>query len=346
VRKNKEKISQEDHKLFHEIARSIRNNSAKYLEAGKWLDEYCSEDSYWQRKEKKLKKLQQKEKEFPVLGNIRHVKQLKEEISLGRTPALLVRFQEARNYLLEKYENEAFIPEKDAVRIILISWLLTDPDTEKSNLNITQLEKWSWEPIDDVTKMSRGYAQFLWSQEPYDNWMKLLRIAWEKVNIQIQASQSPSKKILGETWDVFGIQIHYNNLLLKFRKLSLLRKLIVYIIGLIVIVLIIMYYTRPLWRPIIRTTDHGSTESTNIFADVSKDGTILRSNHFPWKIEKSIDQDGNILYVIVDRRGDATAISVVPDNPEYTVYQSYGGMVIKYTCAEEKISDFTIKVKY
>jgi len=89
-----------------------------------------------------------------------------------------------------------------------------------------------------------------------------------------------------------------------------------------------------------------SSETANIFADVSKDGTILRSNNFPWKIQKTNDKDGNILYTIVDRRGDATAISVVPDNPKYTVYQSWDGMVIKFTCAEEKISDFTIKVKY
>ncbi len=87
-------------------------------------------------------------------------------------------------------------------------------------------------------------------------------------------------------------------------------------------------------------------ESTNIFADVSKDGSILRSNNFPWKIRKSNEQDGNVLYTIIDRRGDATAISVVPDNPKYTVYQSYDGMVIKFTCAEEKMSDFTIKVKF
>ena len=91
---------------------------------------------------------------------------------------------------------------------------------------------------------------------------------------------------------------------------------------------------------------HKSGEANNIFAYISKDGAILRRNHFPWEIRKSNDQDGNILYTIVDRRGDATAISVVPDNPKYTVYQSSGGMVIKFTCAEEKISDFTIKVKY
>ena len=88
------------------------------------------------------------------------------------------------------------------------------------------------------------------------------------------------------------------------------------------------------------------TANSNIFADVSKDGSILRSNKFPWEIKKTKGRDGNILYTLVDRRGDPTAISVVPDNPKYTTYQSYDGMVIKFTCAEEKISDFTIKVKY
>lgn len=94
------------------------------------------------------------------------------------------------------------------------------------------------------------------------------------------------------------------------------------------------------------STNSHSRETANIFADVSKDGNIIRSNKFLWEIKKTKDRDGNILYTLVDRRGDPTAISVVPDNPKYTVYQSYDGMVIKFTCAEEKISDFTIKVKY
>jgi hypothetical protein len=92
--------------------------------------------------------------------------------------------------------------------------------------------------------------------------------------------------------------------------------------------------------------NRNSNEKSDIFADVSKDGNIIRSNNFPWEIRKSNDSDGNILYTIVDRRGDSTAVSVVPDNPKYTVYQSIGGMVIKFTCPEEKISNFTIKLKY
>ena len=102
----------------------------------------------------------------------------------------------------------------------------------------------------------------------------------------------------------------------------------------------------PAWISLCNKTDHDTTANTNIFADVSKDGSILRSKNFPWDIKKTKNKDGNILYTIVDRRGDTTAVSVVPDKPKYTVYQSYGGMVIKYTCPEEKISSFTIKLKY
>lgn len=93
---------------------------------------------------------------------------------------------------------------------------------------------------------------------------------------------------------------------------------------------------------------HSSTESTDIFADVSKDGTILRSKNFPWKITKTKHHDGNIIYLINGRQGVSTAISVFPDNStkKYFVRNAIDGMAIVFTCSEEKISNFTIKVKY
>jgi len=169
-------ITPEDRELFSKIARHIRTNPTAYTETGKWLDEYCSEDSYWQRQEHKLKELKELQKgisAFPV----HRVKQLEEEIETRRTPASIIRFQEACDYLQEKYKDQQFIPEDDARRIILITWLLTDPDAERSSLTITELDKWSWEP-NDVSRLSRGYAQFLWSadQQVYKRWMKLVRI--------------------------------------------------------------------------------------------------------------------------------------------------------------------------
>lgn len=94
-----------------------------------------------------------------------------------------------------------------------------------------------------------------------------------------------------------------------------------------------------------KTTSSKMVES-NIFAEVSKDGEILRSNEFPWKIEKTKNKEGNIFYTIIDRSGDPTAVSVIPDTPKCSVRRSWDGMVIIYTCPEEQISNFTIRLKY
>ncbi len=104
----------------------------------------------------------------------------------------------------------------------------------------------------------------------------------------------------------------------------------------------------PAWLSLCNKTNHSPTTSTNIFAYVSKDGTILRSKNFPWKITKTKHHDGNIIYIINDRRGDSTAISVFPDNStkKYFVRNAYDGMAIIFTCTEEEISNFTIEVKY
>ena len=93
---------------------------------------------------------------------------------------------------------------------------------------------------------------------------------------------------------------------------------------------------------------YNSGETTNIFAYVSKDGTILRSKNFPWKISKSKDKEDNVVYIINGRYGDSSAASVFPDNSrnEYIVYNAIDGVAVKFTCPEEKISNFTIKLKY
>lgn len=97
----------------------------------------------------------------------------------------------------------------------------------------------------------------------------------------------------------------------------------------------------------LTTVNNTQIEKTNIFAYVSKDGTILQSNNFPWKISKSKDEEDNVVYTINERYGDATTVSIYPDNHtnEYQVYNVIGGVAVKFTCAEEKISNFTIKIK-
>lgn len=193
---NQDILTAEDSELFLDIAKELRKNPTKYREAGNWLDEYCSEDAYWQHQQTKLEELQRKKNEFPVLTNIRSVEQLERKIKERQSPALYIRFKEAQNYLLKKYKNEQFIPEDDAKQIILITWLLTDPDAEKADIGITEFEKWLWEPINDITNMSRGTAQSLWvnSRDGYERWMKLVRVARSKLaECMVETGSLPTK---------------------------------------------------------------------------------------------------------------------------------------------------------
>ena len=83
-----------------------------------------------------------------------------------------------------------------------------------------------------------------------------------------------------------------------------------------------------------------------IYADISKDGTILKSKNFPWKIIKTKD-DGNIIYVISERYGDASEVSIDPrkSSDKYEIFNGGDGIGIKFTCPENEISNFRIKIK-
>jgi HAMP domain-containing protein len=177
---NNYKFSKEERYLFIDIADRIRANSEDYKEAGKWLDEYCSESAYWTRKEKELEKIKEKRDSFPVLLDQREVGHLENEIKGKRTPASIILFQEAQHYLLDNYKDQEFLSKEVAAKVIITTWLLTDPDAGKADLHITGFEKWKWEPLDDVLECNRDFKGFLFAQNK-DRWMRLVNIAWEKI---------------------------------------------------------------------------------------------------------------------------------------------------------------------
>jgi hypothetical protein len=178
------KFSDGERNLFKSIAGHIQANPNDYKEAGEWLNKYCSESGYWLIQDNKLEELKKKHTQFPALALLlahqKTIENLENRIKERRTPALLNRFQEARNYLLDKYGDENFVSKEIAAKVIIITWLLTDPDAEKKKVGITELETWPWEPIDDVLKMTRSYAGFLFAQNK-DAWMSLVCIAWGKI---------------------------------------------------------------------------------------------------------------------------------------------------------------------
>ena len=140
----KSQFTPEEHSLFNKIAADIKNNSRSYHQAGKWLDKFYN------------------------------------EIGEKGTFAIFLRFDKARDSLSKQYKDLKLISEEDAKKVILITWLLTDPDAENANLNITEFEKWKWGALDDITKLGRGYKGLLFSQNK-DDWMRLVDIAWKKI---------------------------------------------------------------------------------------------------------------------------------------------------------------------
>lgn len=141
---------EQDRQLFNQIAIDIRKDRQTYRKAGNWLDTYC--------------------------GDV-----IKEQ-----DLSLLNRFTKARQDLKAKYSEQTFISEDDALCIILITWLLTDADAEKANLKITEFEKWSWEPTNDLTCGSRCAASSRWSGNTYcfDFWMNLVHTACAKLEVE------------------------------------------------------------------------------------------------------------------------------------------------------------------
>lgn len=75
----------------------------------------------------------------------------------------------------------------------------------------------------------------------------------------------------------------------------------------------------------------------------SKDGTILKKKHFPWNITKTKTPEGNIVYIINERYGDASEVTLKIDKQiQYSVYNAIDGVGIKFLCAESDIPNFKI----
>ena len=184
ARDSGEIITPEDRELFSKIAADIRNNPAAYAEAGKWLDEYCSAGAYWQRQEKRLEELEELGKTRPNRPhNDREIADLKEKLEKRADVSLFKGFSRCRECWEGKYEDGGFVSKPDAKIIILITWLLSDPDAGETEPSITRLQKWAWEPTDDILSGSRSYASSLWRQDDlrYGAWMKLVRIVSAKL---------------------------------------------------------------------------------------------------------------------------------------------------------------------
>jgi hypothetical protein len=94
---------------------------------------------------------------------------------------------DAVNNLLENPTANSFMSIEVARRICLITWILTEPDMEKSNLGITGFENWPW--IGDQGRFSLNY---FWRDQNYSKWVSLVKIAWTKIEAE-QITEKPGE---------------------------------------------------------------------------------------------------------------------------------------------------------
>ena len=97
----------------------------------------------------------------------------------------------------------------------------------------------------------------------------------------------------------------------------------------------------------------GIKEALQKYADfrfayvAASDGKILKQKNFPWVVTKTTSREGKIIYIINERFGDASEISIRPDKPTrgYTVYNAIDGIGIKLELPDQEISNFRIEIR-
>ena len=90
------------------------------------------------------------------------------------------------------------------------------------------------------------------------------------------------------------------------------------------------------------------TENSKVYAQVSsKDGSIIKSKNFSWKISKTTSSSsGNVVFIINERYGDASDVNIKPDlSVKYKIYNAMDGVGIEFFCPEKEIPDFKLVIK-
>ena len=223
-----ERLTIEDRVLFTEIANDIKSNPKEYQEAGDWLNRYCTEDSFRQRIKERLQSYEAVgapfEREAEILrfmleeeayqtldmlhkmdierentqDNIEKIVYLKaflvatKKIEGGTVLRYL--WFDTMDFLTKYWPHAPFLSSQNARRVLLMTWLITDPDTDSSGLNITKLEELPWRERYHLSSHTLsniiGGLPDPSREGKEQQWMKAVRAAW----IKIQAEKEPSSE--------------------------------------------------------------------------------------------------------------------------------------------------------
>lgn len=117
----------------------------------------------------------------------------------------LCSLEEAIYNLREDPALNVFVDIENAYRISLITWLLTDPDTNKEPIGVTSLENLPW-------KNGRFMPSVYFFGAP-DNtsWLKLIRTAWAKIETE-KPAETGKKEIFEAKPGVAGFTVNIKEL--------------------------------------------------------------------------------------------------------------------------------------
>lgn len=80
-----------------------------------------------------------------------------------------------------------FISIENAKRILLLTWLVTDPEANDGKIKLTKFQEWTWE---NPVAFDRGLAHSLL---PYEKWMHFTSLAWAKCKAEASVSNENNK---------------------------------------------------------------------------------------------------------------------------------------------------------
>lgn len=144
-----------DRDLFFKIAKDIKRCPDKYRAAGEWLNQYYDgyDESYWMKRRDELAHyLECRQRD----GKVKYISdKIKVALRHSAGPVTIFRLVLALEDLMKDYEGCGVMDENCARALLIIAWLATDPEVDKSHLSLTKFANLPWK-----TKglMSKGYS--------------------------------------------------------------------------------------------------------------------------------------------------------------------------------------------
>ncbi|MCJ7786637.1 hypothetical protein MUP06_00240 [Patescibacteria group bacterium] len=232
-----EKFTDKNRQIFLEIETDIRENPDKYLQAGKWLNQFYDEDKFWQKKKEYLETLikickSHKETnrcECELCEEVEWLRWVIEkktfmshdeyiEISdmekkdkeglLKKGVPTIYRLLEAKDDLISQFiSNQGMVSTHSAKCVYLTNWLLTSPESRNdTDIEITKFQHYELEELDGIIYSHGGLA--FSTQKDIEGWIKMIKAAQHKLDFgkekKVKTAETGEKatpvKLEGESW--------------------------------------------------------------------------------------------------------------------------------------------------